>query len=141
MPDRERTPYDVLGITPEATVADVHDAYERALADAPNAAEREARTTAYLHLRNTARRLGTDILEYAATDPAATAREAFAGVAEEPFLSPGPPPAPPVAALVVLRRADSAEDHREPPATKGTFVVPGRFTAYADVLPPVDIPR
>ncbi|MGW1996014.1 hypothetical protein [Embleya sp. NPDC001921] len=140
MPAAERSPYDVLGITPAATPPEVHAAYERALAEADGTAEREACTTAYLHLRNTGRRLGADILEYAAPDPASTAREAFAGVADEPFLAPGAP-APPIAALVVLRRAESAADHQEPPPTKGTFAVPTRFSPTAEVLPPVDIPH
>ncbi|WP_406280631.1 hypothetical protein [Embleya sp. NBC_00896] len=140
MPASERSPYDVLGITPAATPPDVHAAYESALAAATGPAEREACTTAYLHLRNTSRRLGADILEFAAPDSATTAREAFAGVADEPFLAPDAPP-PAIPALVVLRRGDTSGDHREPPPTKGTFAIPDRFTATADVLPPVDIPE
>ncbi|MEU0935596.1 MULTISPECIES: hypothetical protein [unclassified Embleya] len=140
MPAAERSPYDVLGITPAATPPEVHAAYERALAEAGGTTEREDCTTAYLHLRNTGRRLGADILEYAAPDPATTAREAFAGVTDEPFLAPDPP-APPIAGLVVLRRTDSTADHHEPPPTTGTFATPTRFTPTADVLPPIDIPR
>ncbi|OPC80345.1 hypothetical protein B4N89_04740 [Embleya scabrispora] len=140
MPAAEPSPYDVLGITPAATPPEVHAAYERALAAATGAPDREACTTAYLHLRNTGRRLGADILEYAAPDPSTTAREAFAGVAEQRFLPRDAPP-PPITTLVVLRRSTTAEDHREPPPTDTTFATPARFTATADVLPPVDIPR
>ncbi|MGC0417546.1 hypothetical protein [Embleya sp. AB8] len=139
MPAAEPSPYAVLGITPAATPPEVHAAYERALAAATGTVAREACTTAYLHLRNTGRRLGADILEYAAPDPSTTAREAFAGVTNEPLPTPDAA-TPPIATLIPLRRPTTANDHREPPPTDSTFATPTRFAAGADVLPEVDIP-
>ncbi|MYV99225.1 hypothetical protein [Streptomyces sp. SID3343] len=139
--DAERSPYDVLGLTPAATAAEVHAAYERTLSEVVDPAEQRACAAAYDVLRSAGRRVGADLLEYAAPDSATTARDAFAGVAEDRFLSKDTPPPPPIAALVVLRRAETVADHHEPPPTQGTFAIPARFSATADVLPPVDIPR
>jgi hypothetical protein len=139
--DPRRSPYDVLGLTPAATAAEVHAAYERTLHEVVDPDEQRACAAAYDVLRSAGRRVAADLLEYAAPDTASTAREAFAGVAEERFLSEDAPPPPPIAALVVLRRAETVADHHEPPPTQSTFAIPTRFVATTDVLPPVDIPQ
>jgi len=141
MSEPQRSPYDILGITPESGSAEVHAAYEQLLATMDDPDERAEVTRAYDGLRSPARRVRTDLLEYAAPDDASTAREAFAGVAEEPLPRPAAPEPPPVAALLPLRRSRTGEDHRDPPPTQGAFAIPTRFSATADVLPPLDVPE
>jgi len=137
----ERSPYEVLGLRPTATTAEVHAAFKRSLTAVRDRAERQACANAYGELRDADRRIGGDLSEYAVPDAEDTAREAFAGVDEEPFLGRDVPPAPPPAVLAVLRSADSDMDRREPPPAHGTFVIPRRYAGSPDVLPPVDVPR
>ena len=137
MPFPDQSPYDLLGVGPQASPDEITSAYRRALKERADSPQRL--TYAYNELRNPRRRLEWDLLAYAEPTCGDEIVRAFDSLDAEPLAGEVDERLP-VSCLVHLDRDTVVADWVDPPLARPVFHTSDRFGVSADVLPPLEPP-
>jgi hypothetical protein len=133
----EHSPYELLGVAPGATAAEISQAYQQAVRARRHPANRLSQ--AFNELRNPRSRLEHDLLFYE-TPEVDQALYGILSAAEDVPLLPVAQLVVPPGELVAFDAATVAEEWRPVRAASAKLVPSARFAATPAVLPPPELP-